>query len=74
MDLIDIYQVADVGNPPIPITIYFPIIIFGIFLISIAVEFWRNKKDIMFVLFTILKILLTPFGFFTISFSVIWAT
>lgn len=74
MDLIGIYEVADVSNPPVPITIFFPVIIYGIFILSILYQFYKTQRGILFILFTVLKILLTPFGLFKISFSVIWAT
>jgi hypothetical protein len=75
MDLVGIYPVARVSqNPDYPITIFFPAIVLGLFVLSFIIEFIRNRQAVLFFLFTLSKIVLSIFGCYEITFGVIWAT
>lgn len=75
MDLLDIYQVKNVSSDPeLPITIFFPIIIFATFILYVIIEFVRTRRGTIFFVVTVFKIIATPFGFFSITFGVVWAT
>lgn len=72
MDLVGIYPASRVSENPI--TIFFPAILFGLFIISFIIEFIRNRQAVLFFLFTLSKIVLSIFGCYEITFGVIWAT
>jgi hypothetical protein len=65
LNLLGLCSVATVEkDPPLPITIFFPIIIFFTFLISSVIKLMRARKGVLYFLNTIVQILLTPFGFY----------